>query len=137
MADTIACRAKVHDDCCDGKPLSVSYEDVDDYHDDGTFDGKSVVCNACYVALMPYTRSGRAENHELPRAIEHLRSQIAWLRNHDDPAALVAEAEAAMATVQPGCPFYNSAAANKRLAEAEVKRRADGTTEGSNDGEGE
>jgi hypothetical protein len=33
--------------------------------DDGTFDGDTIVCDACYVGLMPFTDSGRALRAEL------------------------------------------------------------------------
>lgn len=119
----IVCRARVSDACYDGQPTTKQFGEDDPMDDDGTFDGSSIVCDACYVALMPYTRSGQGLAHELPGAIRHLRAQVAWLRKHEDPAALVAEAEAAMATAEPGTPLHNSAAANKRLAEAEIERR--------------
>ena len=47
--DTICCRAKKSPDCYDGKPVLAVYEASMD--EDATWDGESVVCDSCYIAL--------------------------------------------------------------------------------------
>lgn len=70
----IRCRAKTHPLCLDGKPTSRQFDGEDlSMDEDGTFDGESIVCDMCYVALMPLTPSGRGLHHELPAAIEKAR----------------------------------------------------------------
>jgi hypothetical protein len=67
----IRCRAKVTGECYDGDPTAKQFFGQDlPMSEDGTFDGTSIVCDACYVYLMPRTPSGRALHHELPAAIE-------------------------------------------------------------------
>lgn len=68
---TIICRARVSRDCFHGHPSEAQFGE--DLPLDGTFDGTSIVCDACYVKLMPLTPSGRALHHELPAAIERAR----------------------------------------------------------------
>lgn len=43
--------------------------------EDGTYDGASIVCDACYVALMPLTPSGQGLLAELPAAITAYRAR--------------------------------------------------------------
>jgi hypothetical protein len=83
----IVCRAKVMPGCWDGEPTSHQFFGQDlPMSEDGTFitgpveqdDGQlvvmeSIVCDPCYMYLMPRTPSGKALNHELPAAIEAIR----------------------------------------------------------------
>ena len=68
----INCRAKVSRSCYDGRNPRTVYEDGD-VTEDGTWDGETVVCDACYMALMPLTPSGQGLLHELPTAITEAR----------------------------------------------------------------
>lgn len=63
--DDIRCRAQVTDTCQDGKP----YLGEDSWTMDGTFDGETIVCNTCFLVIMPLTESGRALTREIPAAI--------------------------------------------------------------------
>lgn len=73
MTELIWCRANVAPDCYDGRPAKGLYPD-DDPAEDGTYDRHgTVVCDACYVLLMPLTPSGQGLNSELPAAIERFR----------------------------------------------------------------
>ena len=45
----IRCRSRASDECYDGKPEAAIYEDGQE--DDGTWDGETVVCDACYIAI--------------------------------------------------------------------------------------
>ena len=45
----VVCRSKRAVDCQDGQECLDIYEE-DNMLDDGTYDGESVVCDACYVA---------------------------------------------------------------------------------------
>jgi hypothetical protein len=68
VSEILRCRAQVVDACKDGELSStVGF----DYRmgEDGTWDGRSVVCDPCFVALMPLTPSGLSLNEELPFAI--------------------------------------------------------------------
>lgn len=71
MTHTINCRAQICDDCLDGKPTAVQFfgEDLP-LTEDGTFRGfdKSIVCDPCYVKLVPLTPSGHGLVHELDEA---------------------------------------------------------------------
>lgn len=70
---TIVCRARVSEDCYQGRPTSVQFGKDLPLDEDGTFDGRSIVCDACYVTLMPLTPSGRGLHHELDAAIADAR----------------------------------------------------------------
>jgi len=76
MPHTIRCRAQVADGCLDGEPTSRQFGDPDEdlpMSEDGTWevdDGvETIVCDPCYVALMPLTPSGAGLRDELPAAI--------------------------------------------------------------------
>ena len=68
----IACRGRIAKACLNGQPEEVAFEEG--MSEDGTFDGQSIVCDPCYVALMPLTPSGRGLLAELPAAIAAARS---------------------------------------------------------------
>lgn len=67
----INCRARTSPKCLHGVDEKVVYEDGQ--IEDGTWDGDSVVCDACYVGLMHLTPSGQALTHELDAAIQNAR----------------------------------------------------------------
>lgn len=67
--ETIVCRARVSKDCLTGQPMTVEAE-MDFMYEDGTYDGTSIVCDPCYVMLMPFTPSGQGLNSELDAAIK-------------------------------------------------------------------
>lgn len=51
MNELIACRSKRASDCLDGKLVkSIMGPDVE-LEEDGTWDGSTVVCDSCYIAL--------------------------------------------------------------------------------------
>lgn len=75
----IRCRAKVDPACYNGKPTSTQFFGEDEpMTEDGTYltdsEGGSIVCDPCYIKLMPLTPSGRALNNELPAAIAAARA---------------------------------------------------------------
>jgi hypothetical protein len=83
----ITCRAKVTPGCWDGELTSHQFFGQDlPMTEDGTYtcgpveqdDGQqlvtgSIVCDPCYMYLMPRTPSGKALNHELPPVIAAIR----------------------------------------------------------------
>lgn len=71
----IVCRARVSERCLQGKPMSTMVGEPGSMAEDGTYDGSSIVCDSCYVALMPLTPSGRGLTHELPAAIAKARAR--------------------------------------------------------------
>jgi hypothetical protein len=106
----ICCRAQLEDDCLHGKPMTaqIPVEEDDerfpDMTDDGTYtpfdwqwidpDGTtvrsdpSIVCDACYNRLMPFTMSGQALMDEIPEAIAFYRSNRNWVAKHLNPSEL-------------------------------------------------
>ena len=48
--EQVRCRVRKSDSCYHGRPSKEVYPE-DGMSDDGTFDGESVVCDACYIAL--------------------------------------------------------------------------------------
>jgi hypothetical protein len=84
----ICCRAKVSAGCFDGQPTARQFFGDDLPQDeDGTYQPSEVdaergdpakgtiVCDPCYIALMPLTPSGKGLNSELPEAIEAARAR--------------------------------------------------------------
>lgn len=69
----IVCRARVSAACLHEQPTAGQFGEDGPLSEDGTFDGTSIVCDPCYIALMPLTPSGQALNHELPDAISQAR----------------------------------------------------------------
>ena len=65
-----SCRAKVSDDCEDGEITA------DPMDDDGTYDGATIVCGACYGELMDYSPSRKLLTHEIARAIQEYRDEL-------------------------------------------------------------
>lgn len=50
--ETIRCRAHVSSACYEGKPSAHIYgEDEPGMAGDGTYDGETVICDACYLKL--------------------------------------------------------------------------------------
>lgn len=63
------CRAKVSPTCKDGVCLP-DWE----IKDDGTFKVGTIVCDSCYIAIMPFTPSGRALHGEIDTAIDTVQA---------------------------------------------------------------
>lgn len=72
---TIKCRARVSTECFHDSESRRQFGYDAPLDEDGTFDGETIVCDPCYIKLMPHTPSGSGLNHELPDAIAHLRAQ--------------------------------------------------------------
>jgi hypothetical protein len=131
--ETIRCRAKLGADCFDGSPMSRQMpgdapQTPEDpalmMAEDGTYDGESIVCDPCYVKLCPLTQSGAALHDEIPEAIDLYRANVEYVRRHEDPHALVKDAERKAEQARPGSPYWASARAMRKIAQAEVDRRA-------------
>lgn len=50
MTGMIVCRGRVSPDCYDGESALRCYEEGD-MREDGTWDGETVLCDPCYIAL--------------------------------------------------------------------------------------
>jgi hypothetical protein len=132
MAEVIRCRAQLADVAClDGRPLERQFGERDDDEpehrlaDDGTYDGATIVCDPCYIALMPFTPSGQGVMHELPAAISAYRANVEYLRGRDTgelPDAL-AEARRRAESSTEGSPLNVSANACIHMAQREIERR--------------
>lgn len=71
---TIKCRAKLSNICLDGQPTTKQFEGQDlPLSEDGTFDGDTIVCDPCFIVIMPYSPSGRALRPEIEEAIDQAR----------------------------------------------------------------
>lgn len=73
MTYTIKCRARITDRCLDGEPTKRQFGDDLPMSEDGLFDGETIVCDACYVKLIPMTPSGQGLIEELDEAIQIAR----------------------------------------------------------------
>ena len=69
MSTPIRCRAKVAADCYDGKAAHLIYDEGQE--DDGTWDGQTVVCDACYIALGQPTAADPRTIAQPPRPASH------------------------------------------------------------------
>lgn len=129
----IKCRAQLAEDCYHGSPTRRQFGENLPMSEDGTFSDReadaegqfgtaTIVCDACYSMLQPFTPSGSALEHELTTAIHHVRDEMGYLRAHRDPGKLAREARE-YAAVVTGAP-HDSALAAARLADREIKRRA-------------
>lgn len=117
----IICRANCSDDCLHGKPV-----DPDEpMAADGTYDPatNSIVCNSCYVAIMPFTPSGKALSHEIDTAVGTLRINRDYLRKHENPDDLRVEAELTASKARPGSSLHRSAEACVEMCKKEIERR--------------
>lgn len=70
----VVCRAQTHSRCLDGQPTRHAFGEDLPLAEDGTFDGESIVCDPCYIGLMPLTPSGNGLLAELPAAIAAVRA---------------------------------------------------------------
>lgn len=82
--DEIVCRARVDPSCYHGRTIEeVGLEEaMDTWREDGTYDQadagpgglvESIVCDPCYVTLMPYSPSKLLLRAEIPDAIRAYR----------------------------------------------------------------
>jgi hypothetical protein len=69
----IKCRAKVTDLCFDGEPTKRQFGEDLPMSDDGLWDGETIICDPCYMKLIPMTASGMGLKHELDEAIQIAR----------------------------------------------------------------
>lgn len=124
MTTIIRCRAKLGDQpCLDGSPASRQFGEDGPLSEDDTYDGSTIVCDACYVALMPFTMSGQGLHEELPGAMNAYRNNLAHVRGHWRLPELLEEAERAIEGSSPGSPRHEGAVAARAMVEREIKRR--------------
>lgn len=70
----IKCRAKLSPRCLDGEASGAQFGGENlPLHEDGTFDGETIVCDPCYVILVPMSPSGAGLKHELDETIDIAR----------------------------------------------------------------
>lgn len=145
----IVCRAKVDDECYDGQPLKVEEpEEVEEDHEhefdaagdckhcdahqiqmseDGTYlvkaGNESMVCDACYLMLMPFTKSGHGLWDEIEQAIDHVQASLKVVREHPHPVELRDSAKNWAEMTPVGTPSHRSAMACVKMAEKEIEKR--------------
>lgn len=119
----VQCRARISPDCMHDRDIRQVYGE-DGMADDSTWDGHSVVCDACYLRAEPFTRMN-AES--VPRAVNsgvaHYIAQRDYLAKHPNPQALLNQAKDAAEKSRPGSPSHTSARALVRMAEKELEHR--------------
>ena len=75
--NTITCRARVSAGCLNGFAVTAQFGEDLPLSEDGTYipdsAGGTIVCDPCYIRLMPLTPSGMGLNKELDDAIATLR----------------------------------------------------------------
>lgn len=80
MSYTITCRARISGGCFHGDSTVEQFGENLPMSEDGTFvpdnGGGTIVCDACYIRLMPLTPSGMGLNEELDGAIDQFRQNI-------------------------------------------------------------
>jgi hypothetical protein len=119
MSKIIICRAKVNDDCLDATEL----EGDNHVEEDGTYDGESIVCDSCYISIMPFSKSGQALTDEIDSAIHSYLSNRRYVEKHDELDALLKEAEKGREESRVGSPRYASANAAVNMVWQEKERR--------------
>lgn len=75
MPTIIKCRARVTDTCLHDRSSRLQFGEDAPLDEDGTFDGSTIVCDACYMRLCQLTPSGAGLRHELDAAIVLARSR--------------------------------------------------------------
>jgi hypothetical protein len=75
MPNIVACRARIAQGCTDGKPTLEEFGEDLPLEEDGTYQDGSIICNSCYIRLMPHTPSGQGLLHELPAAIQKFHNR--------------------------------------------------------------
>jgi len=120
MQEIIKCRAGISEDCLDGH---LFYEDEELLSDDATWDGDTIICDACHLAAMPFSSSGAMLNHEFNDAIRIYRENLEFAMNHPHPAELVKLSQETADLALEGTPRHRSALACKEIALREIERR--------------
>jgi len=120
----IRCRAKLVPECYDGTPAERQVGEDGTIEEDGTYseDG-TIVCDPCYIAIMPFTKSGQALLTEIDDAIETFVANADYVRNSRDLGKCRREAEQWIAQATPGSPAHTSASAALAMVNAEERRR--------------
>lgn len=84
MTYTIKCRARVSERCLHDQPTAKAFGEDLPLSEDGTFAPPTreeaqqglpgtIICDPCYITLMPHTPSGKGLHHELDEAIAKVR----------------------------------------------------------------
>ncbi len=71
MTTTIQCRAQLGSRCQHDEPDALL---GDGWRDDGTYDGETIICDPCYLAVMKASPSGKALTEEIPEALRQARA---------------------------------------------------------------
>jgi hypothetical protein len=116
----IVCRARTSSECYHGRKETTIYPDGTQT-DDGTWDGESVVCDACIIDVEAFANDN--DRPMLYDAIEHYRANLAHVRKVDDLSPLMSEAQTRAAEARPGSPLARSAAACLMMVQQEAVRR--------------
>jgi hypothetical protein len=128
----IHCRAKISASCEDGQEWDA--EVAPDQSGDGTYvpgddatdhEQGTVVCDPCYVFVMPWTPSGVGLNPELPDAIDQARGALEFIKKaeNDDLTKTIDDASKSMTDTHASHPLYRSAQTVRALCEQELQRR--------------
>lgn len=114
----VSCRAKVSSDCYDGRDSSVYSED-NPITNDGTWDGKSVICDACYLLTSAFENRNTSPDEAVQIYLENLR----FVKDAVNLEPLIAQAKNAAEKAHPGSPSQRSALVSLKMAQDEYKER--------------
>lgn len=80
--NTINCRARLDSDCLNGVSTFEHFGEDLPMSADGTYQESddTIICDACYLHLLPYTPNGRGLFEDLPAAIVAYNAAPEWER---------------------------------------------------------
>lgn len=122
----IHCRARLVPECYHGSLTERQFEEDLPLSYDNTWDGQrpgTIVCDPCYLAIQPFSKSGQALTDEIPDAIAAYRTNRDHVQASKDLQPLIDEAKGWIAKAHPGTPAHRSASACLRMAQGERRRR--------------
>lgn len=116
----IRCRARAVEDCEHDCTTSMG-----SMREDSTWDGESIVCNACYIEIEPLMRMNAPGGVllESNTAIRRYQDALEYLHQHPNPEEAIVEMRSAAVQSREGSPRFKSAMFLAELAEREVKGR--------------
>lgn len=124
-AHLIRCRARLVPECYEGTSTRRQFDEDGPMTLDNTWDGETIVCDPCYLAILPFSKSGQALTGEIPHAIDAYRSNLQAVQDSTDLDKLRRNAEDFRDMASPGSPAYESAKACVAMVDAEERRRAE------------
>jgi hypothetical protein len=116
----VKCRAQVSLDCYNGKNISV-YNKENPTQEDGTWNGSSVICDACYLLVQDFEN----RNHGPDWALAEYKANLAYIKgcNRTELEETIDAAQKAVDWARPGTPASKSAKACLKMAQKQLEER--------------